>query len=1653
MQPERRPKPGETLCEAESECPPCSVVYVKLLWWVECLFDRILLVDTSWPCGVLCFFAFCESCAQFSQCERGGTNECEELKKKDSPCSRGKNPIEKAHNWKAHAATQASTPVWAQTLQPSRSGGHHAMWRSLLLRAALLLSPHAAAAGPRIYSLTPSGGPVLGDTAITVVGHDLENIECVFALPSTYIRDRPPSVGAICQYNAQADDAGFRCVCVAPPAPRLARLQDVLDEETGATTQAYVAVSDYLPVGVTVKPLSSRKADFAPFDTIFNYYDLNRLVNVTSVEPSAGHPELDTLVTVRGNGFVDHSGGEGVYCSFPGPNWDAFLSPSSPEFPWEDFTTKATLLDSSSLLCTIPPMGNNSDPVFIEVCLSGHPDRASTFGRVRRDDFCTSSLVRFDYIDQVKTNLTLWNTSVIAGPVAGGTAIRMFGKYGFTNFLTLAPDVDGLPDHGRPTCVFGKGLGRGVPRPPTEYVTSPATLLGAKPLRYHLITNDFVKGDNSTVSASIGRRNMCLPDEAQYNGDARTLCSCKFALALAPITPPCGCGCRDLLKRNLPDSDFDMCVNRAPLALQDTEPDIQCGPLASAYHRRLAAVPALSATCHTPPYAKAGVVEVEFAPGGEARSTSNSKAQAVDFRYYDAAFGSVSPLAAPLEGGSRFVVQGNNLAAFATGTRTGAFNIYGVPSQVREYDATPRCFIGSRAAAVGAELLDCETLIDGWMQGSGTPASGCQRIRCFPAPPTTTSGASLPLMVSLNGQYDSATAVAQLSTFDNDAVSISLMTPSAGPLAGGVRIELSGAGFVDLGGATCILSVSNSFQIELPATITSASLAACTPQSIHAAGIGAKAVSVGIVLNGDLATARFAASQAARTFYFVDLNAVRIDAVHPPAGPIRGGTTILLRGSGFTACGGSVCPQPPMCLFDLPGYSLPGPAAAAAAAAANQPLPGSEPRTVTVTGTVKQRLGAYTLHCDAPPPGVTTEDATEVPLPASALSTKIRIAFLGYLARPGEPSMMLSAVPTFRYYDAAVHTAHPSGGPPDGGTSVTLGGRALLGSFVPPTQYFPDGGSPALDKSPRCVFLGSPPPPFGATAEVVAAYRASRVATAEATVTPNGGLRCKAPKLTALATSGVSRLFIEASLNGYVDEHTSLTVSKPPIFTYYAARVERIEPMGGPSAGGTTLTLHGVNLGDHGGPLCKFGFGSGAGSLQVLTNASVFSGNGVGGGAVRCMSPAVHASHLQALGGGLPSATSVELSLNGDVTQTAQAAACAPTAMSGHALLSDVAATAALNVSEAAGRRARCYAYFAPENVTLTSVFPRGGPHSGGTTLTVRGSGFHTFGSLGCILGTLPAVPATRVSDGELRCRTSPNGPLPSTGRLPVRITLNGIDIMPSPMRTAAGSSSGTTASAAVSAMGATTATDHVSISRANSPALSYTYYNAAFIKPETLVPDRGGALGGTLIVVFGRGFADFGGLLCRFGGDAVRPGDPAQGTASAANVTWSAAVNGTLRSDGTVLCRSPPYLFVNASVGNTSVLPAPVALHVLLNGQADQPPLGEPARFTFEAEKEATARIVAVPPLPLSVQRAQAWRGEDDSDLSPDLQTGLTPERLKPLDGAAQFADDVGAGQAGAHSGPAPPAGAQVRADPSRYTAESVHSSASGTAAAVGLS
>ena len=119
----------------------------------------------------------------------------------------------------------------------------------------------------------------------------------------------------------------------------------------------------------------------SPIQFHFTYFEYTTKVNVTELVPSAGGKHVPTLVTVRGNGFADHGG---IFCSFPGAQWDEMMSDRELDYPWRSFTTRATLIDASTLHCLVPPQGNNTSPVFLEVCIGGHPDEVKLRSQKRR---------------------------------------------------------------------------------------------------------------------------------------------------------------------------------------------------------------------------------------------------------------------------------------------------------------------------------------------------------------------------------------------------------------------------------------------------------------------------------------------------------------------------------------------------------------------------------------------------------------------------------------------------------------------------------------------------------------------------------------------------------------------------------------------------------------------------------------------------------------------------------------------------------------------------------------------------------------------------------------------------------------------------------------------------------------------------------------------------------------------------------------------------------------------------------------------------------------------------------------------------------------------------------------------------------------------
>ena len=308
-------------------------------------------------------------------------------------------------------------------------------------------------------------------------------------------------------------------------------------------------------------------------------------------------------------------------------------------------------------------------------------------------------------------------------------------------------------------------------------------------------------------------------------------------------------------------------------------------------------------------------------------------------------------------------------------------------------------------------------------------------------------------------------------------------------------------------------------------------------------------------------------------------------------------------------------------------------------------------------------------------------------------------------------------------------------------------------------------------------------------------------------------------------------------------------------YTYYDAAVSRVEPRGGPATGGTMMTLRGAGLADFGGIACRYALAGTGGEEAGLVPASAAGTVAAAGSALLCAAPKLP-PHLR------NGSIDIHLSLNGDTAQPAARRGChvdrsnenlppaAPPAAPGDAGDADD------GTAKAPTDDASCFMAYDTSSVRLHGVHPLGGPHRGGTALELSGSNFADYGGVACRFGALPRVRATLVGGSRLRCVTPPNGPLPSTGRPPLRVTLN--------------------------------ENDDLLVGDADGGGdLRFSFFDEANVRTINLIPDRGGGAGSTKVTVSGSGFADYGGAYCRFGALPL--------------------VAATVQDANTLVCFSPP--------------------------------------------------------------------------------------------------------------------------------------------------
>lgn len=459
---------------------------------------------------------------------------------------------------------------------------------------------------------------------------------------------------------------------------------------------------------------------------------------------------------------------------------------------------------------------------------------------------------------------------------------------------------------------------------------------------------------------------------------------------------------------------------------------------------------------------------------------------------------------------------------------------------------------------------------------------------------------------------------------------------------------------------------------------------------------------------------------AMASFWYFNLSRVRIAAVRPSGGPPAGGTLVNVSGTNFIDFGGGV--QGPKCRFG----------------------------STVVPAT---RLSLTQAQCRAPPRP-----------PGSPEHVPVFISLNGYTDERGLAGGQLN----FRYsVDHTLTSVHPLGGPPHGHAIVTVSGTGFVDTsgvtdenctFDDPIlcdmyansigngvrhilgTIHQNDGNPGL----ACLF-GEPAHavPASIVSSTTLLCQTPPIEKLQGLQPPGpwcapGQPHCSDP---AYAEHGTLAVPLRVTLNGNRSDAKGfvpwfvLPVDMPRLFY--------LTPWGGPSDGGTNVTIVGECLLDLGRPLCIFG------NTEVPAVVGGFK------------APSIEMSPLV-------TKTLVHDSRSEQVIARQAGRRMSCTAPSGHEFggysVNVQVSLDGTNFRNVEGG----FTYV--ERIVLSVLMPHGGPLAGGYGVTMHGSQFPRLGGLLCDFDG-KTVPASMSRQGQVRCLVPPAS---TAGTVAVRVSLNG---------------------------------------------------------------------------------------------------------------------------------------------------------------------------------------------------------------------------------------------------------------------------------------
>lgn len=614
----------------------------------------------------------------------------------------------------------------------------------------------------------------------------------------------------------------------------------------------------------------------------------------------------------------------------------------------------------------------------------------------------------------------------------------------------------------------------------------------------------------------------------------------------------------------------------------------------------------------------------------------------------------------------------------------------------------------------------------------GSPCTGLTLTSTTSASCQTPAGAAGPADVIVTNPGGPSSAL----TFTYDPVpTLTALNPAAGPTAGGITLDLTGAGFV----AGMTVSVDGVADACKPLTVTSQTAASCTLPA-HAAAT----VPIVVTTPGG--------ASSSLPFDYDDVPS--LTSLSPVQGPRAGGTTLLLKGTSFVAgmtvsVGGVPCT--PVTVIKTSEAKCTTPPGATGSANVVVITPGGTaptpltftyddiPRLSAVSPNQGPTLGGDTITLTGASfiAGATTVDIGGQACTAVQVASDTTLTCVTPASAAGPQNVTVttpggvSGPAVYTYDDVPRLTAvSPLQGPLAGGTVITLTGTAFVASATTVTV----GGLPC------------------ANVQVVSATEAT----------------CETP---ANVAAGIQPVLLS----------TPGGASQPQYFTYDdAPTLTAVSPRQGPLAGGTLITLTGAAFLP--------------GSTTVTVDGQPCTGITVASDTrLTCTTPAAATAGVKDVqvstpGGDsnrqpftyddIPTLTSVSpdqgplasgtritltgaaFGTKGDTTVWVGGQECKKLEVLSDSELRcttppGVAGPAAVVVKTAGG--ASNTQYFTYDDVpTLVSVSPDQGPERGGTLITLTGAAF-VAGSTTVDLDGQPCTGVTVADDATLSCTTPAN--------------------------------------------------------------------------------------------------------------------------------------------------------------------------------------------------------------------------------------------------------------------------------------------------------